>query len=241
MKKIFSLILLFIIISKSAYGQNNKNLKDSPFGASIELTTKYMWRGQEYGTSPAVFPMLSYASNGFNAFAMGAYAWDGSHQEIDLGLSYTHKAFTIGAVDYYYPTNVGENDKYFNLKNRETGHSVETYLTIAPEKIPVYLTLSTFIFGADKDLKNDQAYSSYAEFGYSHAFNNDNNITLALGAALNKSFYTDYERGFNIVNIAIKYATAFTLGNYKLPVSASYIINPYKEKSFFTFSTYFGF
>ena len=200
-----------------------------------------MWRGLEYGTSPAVFPALNYSTEGFNAFVMGAYTWDGSHQEVDLGLSYTHKALTLGAVDYYYPSNVGENDNYFNFKNRDTGHSVETYLTIAPEKAPVYLTFSTFVFGADKKLNGNQAYSSYAEIGYTHTFNNDNNLSLALGAALNKSFYTDYEKGFNIVNIAVKYATAFELGNFKLPVSASYIINPYREKSYFTFSTYFGF
>ena len=237
-KRLATILLLFI--SVLVYGQE-KVEKNNPFSASIELTTKYMWRGLEYGTSPAVFPSLNYSTSGFNAFVMGAYTWDGSHQEVDLGLSYTHKSFTLGAVDYYYPSSVGENDNYFNFKNRDTGHSVETYLTIAPDKTPVYLTLSTFVYGADKKLNGSQAYSSYAEIGYTHTFNDDNNLSLALGAALNKSFYTDYEKGFNIVNIAVKYATAFELGKFKLPVSASYIINPYREKSYFTFSTYFGF
>lgn len=30
-------------------------LKESPFSASLELSTKYMWRGIEYGTAPTVF------------------------------------------------------------------------------------------------------------------------------------------------------------------------------------------
>lgn len=80
------------------------NLKDSPFSASLELSTKYMWRGIEYGTAPTVFPMIGYNTHGFNAFAMGAYAIDGSHQEVDFGVSYTASEFTIGVSDYYYPS-----------------------------------------------------------------------------------------------------------------------------------------
>ena len=48
-----------------------------------------MWRGIEYGTAPTVFPMIGYNTHGFSAFAMGGYAIDGSHQEVDLGVSYT--------------------------------------------------------------------------------------------------------------------------------------------------------
>ena len=80
------------------------NLKDSPFSASLELSTKYMWRGIEYGTAPTVFPMIGYNTHGFNAFAMGAYAIDGSHQEVDFGVSYTASEIAIGVSDYYYPS-----------------------------------------------------------------------------------------------------------------------------------------
>lgn len=240
MKKTITLILL-LLFSICTFGQDTPKNAKSPFNVSIELTTKYMWRGIEYGTSPAVFSSLNYSTSGLNAFVMGAYTWNDSHQEVDLGLSYTYKALTLGVADYYYPSNVGENDYYFNFKNRNTGHSVETFLTILPEKTPIYLTLSTFVYGADKNLNDNQAYSTYAEIGYTHNFNDDNNLFLTLGASLNKSFYTDYKKGFNIVNIALKYATAFNFDKFQIPVSVSYIINPYREKSYFTFSTYFNF
>lgn len=55
-----------------------------------------MWRGIEYGTAPTVFPMIGYNTCDFNAFAMGAYAINGSYQEVDLGVSYTVSEFTIG-------------------------------------------------------------------------------------------------------------------------------------------------
>ena len=104
----------------------------------------------------------------------------------------------------------------------------------------MWVTVSTYIFGADKNEEGKQMYSSYAEVGYTYSFNDNNSMALCIGANLNKSFYTDYQSGFNVVNINAKYNTAFKFGNYKLPVSASYILNPYKNKSFFTMSLYFG-
>lgn len=235
MKRVF-LALVFILSFHFLYSQE----RQSPFSASLELSSKYMWRGIEYGTAPVVFPMLSYTYKGFSVYALGAYAVNGSHQEVDLGLSYAHEKFVFGLSDYYYPSAVGEKDSYFQLSNRSTGHSVEAYLTLTPFKVPLWLTLSMYVFGADKKLDGEQAFSSYAEIGYTHAFNDNNALSLAVGANLNKGFYTDYEKGFNVVNMALKYATSFTFGKFQLPVSASYILNPYKEKSYITFSLYFN-
>lgn len=239
MKYSFCLFLLFFLHIPQAQGRNK--LKDSNFNFSLELSSKYMWRGIEYGDAPVAFPSLSYTYKGFTAFAMGAYAFNGSHQEVDIGMSYAYKGFCIGLSDYYYPSVVGEKDSYFKLSNRSTGHSVEAYLTVTPQRIPIWLTLSTYIFGADKKTNGNQAFSSYAEFGYTYNFTENNNLSLAIGANLNKSFYTDYEKNFSVVNIALKYATSFTFGKFRLPVSASYILNPYKEKSYFTFSLYFNY
>lgn len=233
--KLLLLFGLFILVANA-----EENLKESPFFASLELSTKYMWRGIEYGTAPTVFPMIGYNTHGFNAFAMGGYAINGSHQEVDLGVSYTAKEFTVGVSDYYYPSSVGEQDGYFKLSNRETGHWVEAYATWAGTKIPLWVTVSTYIFGADKNEDGKQMYSSYAEVGYTHSFTDDNKISLCVGANLNKGFYTDNESGFSVVNVNAKYSTAFKFGSFKLPVSASYVLNPYRNKSFFTMSLYFG-
>lgn len=235
MKRIFLIILSVILALPLLYSQEKKTI-----GVSLELSSKYMWRGIEYGTAPVAFPMLTFNYKGFSAFALGAYAFDGSHQEVDLGINYSHKKITFGLSDYYYPSVVGEKDSYFGLSNRSTGHSMEAYLTMTPFAVPLWLTLSTYIFGADKKLNEDQAFSSYAEIGYTYSFNDNNDLSLALGANLNKSFYTDYQKGFNVVNITLKYATYFTFGKFKLPVSASYVLNPYKEKSYITFSLYFN-
>ena len=220
--------------------ERESNYLTSHFDATLELTTKYMWRGIEYGTSPVTFASINYSTSGFSAYALGGYATNGSHQEVDLGVSYSYKFLTVGLADYYYPSAVGAKDDYFVFKNRDTGHYIESYATVALDKFPLWLTLSCYIAGADKNLQGKQAYSSYAELGYSYTFKQNHTISLALGANLNKGFYTDYSHGFNLVNACLKYATSFRFGRVTLPVSASYILNPYKEKSFVSFSISFS-
>lgn len=237
-KNILPMMTLLMCSLSHIQAQSPGALRLSNFSASLELTTKYMWRGIEYGTSPVVFPMLSYDYKGLNAYVMGGYAVNGSHQEVDFGVNYTIDWFSVGINDYYYPSTVGEKDRYFEFEKGKTGHSVETVVTLSPTQIPLYLLASTYVYGNDKKPDDKQAYSSYIELGYSHAFKEDNQITLLAGATLNKSFYTSYESGFSVCNVAVRYATHIPLGNYKLPVSASYVLNPYMEKSYFTLSLY---
>lgn len=140
MKRYIVLIVCLVAWMPSLFANDSTEVA-SPFSVSLELSTKYMWRGIEYGTAPVAFPMLGYGYKGFNAFAMGAYAVNGSHQEVDLGVSYTVSEFTVGVSDYYYPSAVGEKDGYFKLSNRSTGHWVEAYATWTGEKIPLWVFL----------------------------------------------------------------------------------------------------
>lgn len=238
---LLSVILLTLLctspLQADTIPQKNAN---SPFDVSLEISTKYMWRAIEYGNAPTGFAIINFEHQGFSAYAEGVYAFNGSHQEVDLGIAYTWRWLNVGVNDYYYPSAVGEKDKYFKLASRETGHYLEGAVTVAPESLPLWLTFSTYFWGADKKPSGRQAYSSYVELGYTHAFNNDNSLSLAMGANLNKGFYTDYEHGFNVVNVTAKYATSFKFGKYRLPVSASYVLNPFREKSFVTFSMYFN-
>lgn len=74
-----------------------------------------------------------------------------AHQEVDLGVSYTVSEFTVGVSDYYNSSAVGEKDGYFKLNNRETEHRMEVYATLTETKIPLWVTVSTYIFGVDKN------------------------------------------------------------------------------------------
>lgn len=234
MKKLFVLLALMMsVLTVNA----QETEKSSPFGASVELTSKYLWRGQEYGEAPTIFPTLSFTTGGLCIYATGAYTFDNSWREADLGISYTIKDFTLGIVDYYYPTPTGERDKLFEFDKDKTGHVFEGCLSYAPSSFPITALLSTFFYGADKNLEGNQAWSTYAELGYHYDFSETNIFSVTLGASLNKSLYNNLETGFSIVNIALKYQTAIPTGKkFSIPVSAQYVINPQREKSYISFS-----
>lgn len=219
----------------------------SPFGLGLDIQTKYVWRGMEMmgqDAAPVLFPSVNYSWNGLYVYAMGGYAVNGKYAEVDLGISYTWKDFTLAFNDYYYPTVDDKKDEYFT-GGKNTGHWLEACISYAPEKIPLWVTLSNFFYGADKYFdgrKEKQAYSTYLEIGTYYDFLKYNRISLALGAALNKSCYNDYEHDFSISNIELKYTYNIHFKNdWTLPLSAAYIYNPVFDKSFVNFTVNFAF
>ena len=227
-------------------------LKESIFHLGLDFQTKYIWRGMEMITedaAPVLFPSISYSNKGFYVYVMGGYAVNGKYSELDYGISYTYKWFTIGINDYYYPTTNSPFDQYFNYKSRETGHWLEAVITIAPERIPLYLTVSNFFYGADKYLIVDsegnettkQAFSTYAELGTYYDFLHAHRLSLALGAAFNKSCYNGYDKNFSICNVELKYTYNLTIKDFTLPLSALLIYNPVYNKAHVNFTTSLAF
>lgn len=249
------LLLLFAMLAMSTivFAQSEEparngfgaKLRESNFHLGLDLQTKYIWRGMEMITedaAPVVFPTVNYQNKGFYAYVMGGYSLNGKYSEVDLGLSYTYKWITVGINDYYYPTTTTPNDQYFNFKSKETGHWLEAVVTIAPEKIPAYLTVSNFFAGADKDLDGNQAYSTYAELGGHYDFLNDHRLALAVGMAFNKSCYNAYEHGFGVCNVELKYTYNVNFNDkFTLPLSVAYIVNPVFNKSHVNFTASFAF
>ena len=223
-------------------------LQTSPFGFGLDLQTKYMWRGMEMMTNesaPVLFPSLNYSYKGIFIYAMGGYAINGKYAEVDLGASYTWKDLTIGFNDYYYPTVESNKDEYFG--GHHNGHWLEACITYAPEKIPVFATLSNFFVGGDDKYTNDkgeskQAYSTYLEVGTYYDFLKGNRITATCGMALNKSCYNGYEHNFSVCNIELKYTYNAEFKNgWILPLSAVYIYNPVFDKSYVNFTANIAF
>ena len=223
-------------------------LKASPFGLGLDLQTKYMWRGMEMMTeeaAPVLFPSFNYSYKGLFLYTMGGYAMNGKYAEVDLGASYTWKGLTIGFNDYYYPTVDSNKDEYFS-GGKHTGHWLEVFITYAPEKIPVFATLSNFFAGADKYVNDNgevkQAYSTYLEVGTYYDFLKGNRITATCGMALNKSCYNGYDKNFSICNVELKYTynVKFKSG-WTLPLSAAYIYNPVYDKSYVNFTANLAF
>lgn len=257
MKRFITTILICITAIAAAQAQTDEltqqpqknswgaGMKQSNFHMGLDLQTKYVWRGMEMMTvnsAPVLFPSVSYSSKGFYVYAMGGYAVNGQYAEVDLGVSYTWKWLTIALNDYYYPSTTSALDNYFTWNRTSTGHWLEGAVTVAPEKIPAYLTVSNFFYGADKTADGRQAYSTYIEIGTYYDFLDNNRLSLALGAACNKSCYNGYERGFSICNIELKYTYDLTFrSGWSIPLNVAYIINPINRKPFVNFSTSLAF
>ena len=238
------------IIANEQHSVNNwgATLKSSNFHLGLDLQTKYVWRGMEMMTeesAPVVFPCINYQWNGLYAYAMGGYSINGKYAEVDLGVSYTWNGLTLGFSDYYYPTINGKEDEYIGGKNN--GHWLEACITYAPEKVPLWITVSNF-FAGDDDAYNDnlenkkQAYSTYIEVGTYYDFLDDNRLSLAVGVTPNKSCYTNYQKKFAVCNLDLKYTynVRFKKG-WTLPLSAEYIYNPSFDKSYVNFVANFAF
>lgn len=222
-------------------------MKASPFGLGLDLQTKYVWRGMEMmaqNSSPVVFPSLNYSWNGLYVYAMGGYALNGQYAEVDFGISYTWKGVSIGFNDYYYPVVDGINDNYLDGMNN--GHWLEATLSYAPENLPLWIMASNFFYGADRYLdgngKGHQAYSSYLEIGTYYDFLEDNRVSLAVGAALNKSCYNAYQKNFSICNIECKYTYNVSFKNdWTLPLGVAFIYNPVFDKPYVNFTANLAF
>ena len=243
-------LCLFTASGMNAQNEEPKNgfgakLRESNFHLGADLQTKYIWRGMEMITedaAPVIFPQINYQNNGFYAYVMGGYSINGKYSEVDLGLSHTYKWITVGVNDYFYPTTTTPNDQYFNFKAHQTGHWLEAVITIAPERVPAYLTVSNFFAGADKNLEGKQAYSTYAELGGHYDFLNDHQLALAVGMAFNKSCYNAYEHGFGVCNVELKYTYNVNFNDkFTLPLSVAYIVNPVFNKSHVNFTASFAF
>lgn len=244
MKRLFFILLLLPFVNISANEKGQHSIK-SNFHLGVDIQTKYVWRGMEMMTSssaPVVFPQINYQNKGFYIYAMGGYALNGKYAEVDLGISYTWKWLTVGVNDYYYPSTETGTDRYFNFDHQDTGHWLEGVITLAPEKIPAYLTVSNFFYGADKTVSGKQAYSTYVELGGYYDFGDSNRLSLILGTACNSSCYNGYAHGFGICNIELKYTYSVLFKNgWSLPLNVSYIINPVMEKAFVNFTTSLAF
>lgn len=220
----------------------------SPFGLGLDIQTKYVWRGMEMMTkksAPVLFPSVNYSYKGLYVYAMGGYSVNGRYAEVDLGVSYTWKGLSIGFNDYYYPVIDQKEDKYLG-GGKHTGHWLEATLSYAPDKLPLWATLSNFFYGADKYINGigveKQAYSTYLELGTYYDFLDRNRISLAVGAALNRSCYNNYEHDFSVCNLELKYTYSILFkSGWELPLNVAYIYNPVFDKSFINFTASFAF
>jgi hypothetical protein len=226
--------------------------------------SRYVWRGIDFGNSPAIQPNLSFSWKGLNIGAWGSYAFAnhsvkvndttvadaGTYAETDLFLSYSYKWFTLMVFDFFTVNglNPNEGNSYFNYDNATTGHTFEGSLLFdGPEKFPLQAVASMLFYGADKCKDSTGVYGSGSKNNYSVYFELAWKIHLKKiradlkpfigGIPYGSSWYGPYA-GVTNIGLTAKKAISFT-PQYALPVQVSIITNPQAQSLFFIFGISF--
>ncbi len=272
MKRILkiAICLSFLSLSFVSFGQDSTKTSNVSFDFGADLVSRYVWRGTQLGdASPAIQPGVSVGIGGLEIGAWGSYTMGGvnPYQELDLYLSYTFAdMITVTLNDYFFPIE-GLADsvdyKYFNYKEKETGHILEASVSFnGTENFPLSILLAVNFYGSDAQKINDDPnsanfnqedgiqYSTYAEIGYSTTIN-EVGLDAFMGLALNNPKKADanngyfgetgfYGEGFGVVNLGLTALKEVKITDkYSLPLSASIITNPQAEKVFFVFGITF--
>lgn len=275
MKKL--LLVLFILLlniprlaaqDETALKEADESVNDKSatlnFGADI--MSRYIWRGFDYGNSPAVQPSLYFSWRGLNIGAWGSYSFGphrvmindsvsvnaGNYSEIDLYASYTIKWFTLMFFDYFTTNGLDANGtdieafQYFNYDTKTTGHTFEVSLTFqGPDAFPIKFFAGTLVYGNDKakDTLGDYAnveknnYSTYLELAYPLKLKVLDLNFFVGGTPFGGSWYGP-KAGFTNVGITAKKLIPIT-SKYGLPVQASLVANPAAQKLFLVFGISF--
>jgi len=217
--------------------------KSVEVNAGGDVVSRYIWRGLDFGKSPAIQPSLSFGYAGLELGFWGNYTLNetaSGSDEIDMWVGYTFGgkdiSLTAMVTDYYFP-NAGLKFGNYNNYDDPDGagaHTLEAGMVLSSEKFP--LVISAFY-----NFYNDAGNNTYFQIDYPFAVK-DYDMTLFCGASAgskdNPNYYgTDT---FNVINIGVKAGKNVKItDSFSLPVFVSYIINPRVEISHLIFGISF--
>lgn len=241
MKKIYSIIIMFICIA----GVEMKAQSDTgAFSLGLDLVSRYVWRGLDFGGSPSIQPSLAVTPGniGVELGAWGAYTTNlPGTQELDLHIAYSPiEMFTLTITDYFFPDEVA-GYKYFDYASKSTGHVMEGMISFnGTDEIPLNLLFAINFFGDDaKDHNGEMVYSKYAEVGYAFEAAGTN-IETFLGMALDDpdeqkgakpGFYNQLSWG--VINVGTTIGKELVISKkFSIPLKASLIFNPERENAY---------
>ncbi len=210
-----------------------------------DVVSRYIWRGTDYGNSPAVQPTLSLSAGNFEIGAWGSVALASFYKEVDLYAKYSFKGFSVMLTDYFIPSVTGTpsspDTRYFVYDDKKTAHSLEGCLMYKGNaKLPLWITGCVFFYGNDKrwgsniakDTTEETYYSSYFEAGYTFPIK-DKNLDLFVGFTPAAGAYGN---ALGVVNTGISGSGRIKItDHFELPVKASLIFNPQASNVYFVF------
>jgi hypothetical protein len=245
--KSFLKIISYLIFSFSTIIRAADSTSVSPFKATAELVSIYVWRGSMATASPTpnLQPTFAFSKSGFEIGVWGSTDFSGSYKEVDPYVTYGIGSWKATVTDYNW--NFGRAN-YFNYKESETGHMLEGSIGFSgPSSIPLSIGINTIFYGFDQKGNGNmpayksntsasdsskQAYSTYIELGYTKGIAN-----IFFGFTPMAGYYNNYgvtkwdstadKKTFSIVNIGATISRAIKItDSFSLPVRATLVVNP---------------
>lgn len=240
----FKHIILTFFIFFSVFGFSQFDTTGT-FKSNLDLgsdfKSRYIWRGINLGgNTPSIQPFIEYSfAKGFALGTWGAFSFgEQATQEVDLYLSYTtpNEVFTLLLTDYFFPDYSVRNGNFFDL-DENSGHVLEFMASFnGTDGFPIGISIATNIAGADKDVENDQSFSTYIEASYGTNISDYVDLSIFAGIVIgNKGgYYGNDETGF--INLGITASKSITITDkFSLPIDASFIMNPAEGNVFMVF------
>ncbi len=194
--------------------------------AGLDLVSRYIWRGQEYGQSPALQPSLSATWKDFTVGAWGSYKTSGAGwQETDLFISKSFGPVTLEVWDYWTFSDTLKTD-FFDYKERSTSHLLEAQVLLSGgETLPLNLLGSYLFYGADPDR------SIYLELQYLCS-TGDTDLQFFAGYQPKGSYYGTQGSFVNVGCSVIR--NLKITPSWEVPLNISLIANPNKKSLYLT-------
>lgn len=217
------MFLLVCIGSPSLYAQTD-SLPAISTSASVDLMSRYIWRGQEYGQASSIQPAMSATWKDFTIGAWGAYKLTGAGvQETDLYLSKTIGHLTFAIWDYWNFCDTTSTD-FFNYNQKTTAHLLEAQVLISGgENLPFNLLGSYLFYGADP------SKSIYLELQYQYSAGSTE-LQFFSGFQAKGEYYGQNSTFVNLGCTMIK--TIDVTDRWCLPVSLSFTVNPSQKSTY---------
>ena len=249
MKKYLLPLFISLFLFQTSFSQDTVRKSSCQFSLGADLVSRYIWRGRDYGNSPAIQPNVAFSVAGFKIGVWGSYAviyteGSGNYAEFDPYVSYTLKWFTLTVTDYFYPNGKTPNDnnKYFNYDANTTGHTFEGCLTFnGPEKFPLQICAAALLYGADKGkdstgvygLGTKNNYSTYFEASYPFTVKGIGVKPFIGGIPFGSSWYGPYG---GVINMGLTVSKSIRVSKeFELPAYVSVISNPQAQSIYFVF------
>ncbi|MDI6403015.1 hypothetical protein QLX67_13495 [Balneolaceae bacterium ANBcel3] len=190
--------------------------------AGVDVMSRYIWRGTDFGNSPSIQPEITYTIGGFEVGTWAAIPTlgDPDGYELDWFASYTFETgagdISLMIADYTFPVpGVGD---YFD----SDAHYVEAGLAFSN------IGQSPFSFFGGIFVHNDDDNSVYLELSY-----DAEPIGFYLGMTPMESAMYDTS-GPAIINVGITAGQSIKItDSFSLDLTYDVIVNPYSEDVFF--------